>query len=340
MSEHAPNERDRSLSTDLEGAADATDYRRSAVGRRRSWWGLKKRAKWFLGLRVPNALVRAVAAAFPSLRATGRLPAPAHVREIQGEALGSRFVMLRPDRCVVAKELFWGKGHRPADQDDFAIQLFARLAEVSDVMLDVGAYTGIFTLAGTAVNPKLDAHAFEIVPEVYRALFDNIVRNDVLERVTLHHFGLGAPGTAMRIPARSSDSALPSFYSGRLHFQDGVRVPFRSLDSLVGTIPPGVRVVMKVDVEGTENEVFRYGQSFLARFKPDILCEVLVEVAEAEELTELLEPHGYHFYRVQEAALAGPGALHPHASFRDWFFTTIDPTALSTLEIPVVRLES
>lgn len=56
----------------------------------------------------------------------------------------------------MAKELYWGKaGARPQPADDFAVRMFAAaLARPADVMLDVGAYTSLFTLVGTTVNPK------------------------------------------------------------------------------------------------------------------------------------------------------------------------------------------
>ncbi len=301
------------------------DYRATRTGRRRSWYGLKKHAKRFLSMRVPNMALRGALRFAPGLRQTGRLPVPASIKEVEGRAGDVRFVMLRPDRCIIAKELYWGKGVRPQPQDRFAIELFVAVARRSDVVLDIGAYTGIFTLVSTLVNPELEAHAFEIVPEVYRTLFDNCVRNGVLHRTTLHHVGIGEGDALMRVPAESADSALPSFYSSRLHFDTGVLVRFRSLDSLAEITPPGSRVAIKVDVEGTENQIFQHGQEFLAAFRPEILCEVLPGVAEPSELESLLAPHGYRFHLVREDDLLPMDRISPDERFRDWFFTTQEP---------------
>ena len=297
------------------------DYRESDIGRRRSWYGAKKHLKRALSWRAPNAVMRAVVRFAPSIRGTGRLPAPAHVREVEGHVGDARFVMLRPDRCVVAKELYWGKGRRPRAEDDFALQLFATLAAKADVVFDIGAYTGIFTLAATSVNAALQAHAFEIVPEVYAALRDNCARNGILARVTLHQEGVGSPDGSVRVPTDVSDSALPDFFSTRLHFESGELVRLVSLDSLATALPNGARVLIKVDVEGTENEVFRYGQEVLAPFGPDILCEVLDGVADAAELQSLLSPHGYHFYLVRAADLLSTDTITPNSHYRDWFFS-------------------
>ncbi len=305
------------------------DYRSSAEGRRQSWFGAKRLVKRFLALPVPHTLMRTVLRLAPRLRRTGRLPAPARLGEVQGRVLDAGFVMLRPDLDEVAKELYWGAGIRPQPADRFALELFARAAQRSDVVLDIGAYTGIFTLAAALANPDLEVHAFEVVPDIYTALVDNCARNDVLHRVTLHHVGLGDPDRIATFPAVSATSTLPSYYSSRLSFEDGVRIRFRSLNSFVHEVPPGSRVLLKVDVEGTENEILAHGQAFLSSLRPDILCEVLHGVADGPELEALLAPHGYRFYRVGETGLVAADHVEPAASIRDWFFTTIEPQDLS-----------
>lgn len=304
--------------------------------RRQSWYGLKAPLKRLLSLRVPHVLLRRALLLRPDLRRGGRLPAPAHLREVEGRAGEARFVMLDPARCEIAKELYWGGGRRPRPEDALGVEVFAALAREARVALDVGAYTGLFTLVAAAVRPELEAHAFEIVPEVFKALLDNCVRNDVLHRVRLHHEGIGAPGATLRVATGRGGSALPSFYSTRMRFDEGPLVRLRSLDSLLPELPEGP-CVMKVDVEGTEEEVFRHGQRFLAERRPDILCEVLAGVADPGALEALLAPHGYRWYLVAEAALEPRERLEPHPRFRDWLFTTRERDALVALGLPILR---
>lgn len=312
------------------------DYRSSSVGRRRSWYGLKKWVKRFFGLSLPHAMLRQTVRLFPRLGESGRLPAPSRLHEVKGRAGGRTFIMLRPRDCVIAKELYWGKGRRPKPSDAFAVELFASAASRASVMVDIGAYTGLFTLVGTTVNPDLEAHAFEIVPDVFQALFDNCVRNDVLHRTVLYPAGIGVPGSEMTVPARSNDSALPSFYSSRLHFESGVRVRFRSLDSLLDSMPEGVRVAVKVDVEGTEDAVLQHGQEFLRVFHPDILCEVLYEVGDASQVEELLAAHGYSFFLVRGDGLRRAEHVAGHRTYRDWFFTVRSEEELADWGVPLV----
>jgi FkbM family methyltransferase len=312
----------------------APDYRATIAARKQRWFGLKGGVKWFLSLALPHAVLRRVVGRVPRLR-SGRLPAPARLKEVEGMVRGHHFVMLSPDRCENAKELYWGRGLRTKPEDAVSLEAVARLAGDARVFVDIGAYTGLFTLAATAVSGTLEAHAFEIVPAVAAALRANIERNGVADRATVHPEGVGDPATTMRVPSGAEGSALPSFYSSRMHFSEGARVPFRSLDSVADLIGAGRGVVMKIDVEGTENAVFRFGQGFLDRYGPDMLCEVLEGVADGPELQSMLEPHGYRFYLVRHDGLAGQRTIVPDVRFRDWLFSRRDPDELAAAGIPV-----
>lgn len=169
--------------------------------RRQRWFGRKRHINRFLSLRLPNALLRLVALFVPSLR-SGRLPSPANQREVEGRVGGATFVMLDPARCENAKELFWGRGRRPKAHDRLALDTVAALAREADEFLDVGAYTGLFTLATMAIAPGLHAHSFEIVPAVADALEANLRRNGVADRVVVHREGVGDAATTMRALGR------------------------------------------------------------------------------------------------------------------------------------------
>lgn len=302
--------------------------------RKQSWFGLKRYVKRFLALGVPNAMLRLISRFAPFLR-SGRLPAPSRLTEVTGRVGGVTFVMLDPARCENAKELYWGGGRRPKAHDRLALDTVASLARESDAFLDVGAYTGLFTLAVTAFAPKIRVLAFEIVPAVTEALEANVRRNGVEDRVDVHREGIGDPETTMRVPSGEGGSALPSFYSSRMRFDEGEAVGFRSLDSVAALIPEAARVVMKVDVEGTEDAVFRFGQAFLRASRPHILCEVLHGVADGAALDDLLAPASLHGYLVTDARLEEADRIVPHPAYRDWLFTLRTAEELRGLGLPV-----
>jgi FkbM family methyltransferase len=300
---------------------------------RQSWFGLKLPVKRFLSLAVPHAVLRLVSRFVPSLRA-GRLPAPASVHEVEGRVAGATFVMLDPARCENAKQLYWGGGRRPRADDRLALDTVVALAHDADVFLDIGAYTGLFTLAVSAVAPAVQAHAFEIVPAVADALVANLVRNRVEERVAVHREGIGEDGKTMRVPTGEGGSALPSFFSSRMHFDEGDLVSFRSLDSVAEMVPQEDRVVIKIDVEGTEDAVLGSGQAFLKAFRPDILCEVLPE-ADGALLDDLLRRAGLRPFLATDSRLEERPRIEPDAGHRDWLFTARSHEQLRSLGLPV-----
>jgi FkbM family methyltransferase len=300
---------------------------------RQSWFGLKRYVKGFLSLGMPHAVLRFLARSVPSLR-SGRLPAPAGLKEVEGRVAGATFVMLDPARCENAKQLYWGHGRRPMADDRLALDTVAALARQADVFLDIGAYTGLFTLAVSAVAPAVQVHAFEIVPAVTDALVANLVRNGVDLRVAVHREGIGEDGKTMRVPTGEGGSSLPSFYSSRMRFDEGDLVSFRSLDSVAEMLPEGDRVVIKIDVEGTEDAVLGSGHAFLASFRPDILCEVLPD-ADGAILEALLAPSGLRPFLVTDSRLEQRRRIEPDPEHRDWLFTAKSPGELRALGLPV-----
>lgn len=268
-----------------------------------------------------------------------RLPAPAHIRAVTARMNGVTFDMLGPDRCVVAKELYWGHGQRPKSADQMALDVFAALAKDAALVLDIGSYTGIFSLLAGRATSDSQIHAFEIVPEVAKAAIDNVVANDLLTRITVHLAGLGRDAGQVRIARGEGGSALPDFYSTKLRFNDGVQVPLYSLDAFDSTISVPAeearRTLVKIDVEGTEDEVLRHGQQFLAHRRPDILCEILYDAADTNAVTAALAPCGYRYLLVQDDALVPQTQLHANKKYRDWLFTTLTDEELRQRGITV-----
>jgi FkbM family methyltransferase len=303
-------------------APEVPDFRATETSKRQSWHGAKRYVKRVLAMRVPNAAMRAVVRVRPAINARGRLPAPHHVPEVRGTVRGASFVMLDPARCVVAKELYWGGGVRPEAADRLALDVFASFATDAEMVIDIGAYTGLFTVASARVNEAAECHAFELVPDVFRLLFDNCVRNDILDRTTLHPTAVGRAGTVI-VPATASGSALPDFYSTRLHFSEGVHVRVAPLDELLDRASPLQRVLAS-------------GRELLKRCTPDILCEVLPAPAPAADVEALLGP-GYRRYLVRADDLLERDRIQSPASYRDWLFSPRSPEQLAELGIAVSR---
>ncbi len=298
--------------------------------RRQSWYGLKKPVKRVLAARATHFVMRRVVRFTPSV-AVHRLPAPQHLRSVTADMAGVTFEMLRPDQCVVAKELYWGGGQRPGLADQRALDTFAALSDDAACVLDVGCYTGIFSLLAARRSPSSRVHAFDIVPAVVEAAKANIAANGLEQRICVHLLGLDAVAGTTFVGAGTSGSALPDFYSTDLDFSEGVEVPLIGLDAWASDqdLPSG-RTLMKIDVEGTEHRVFAGGATFLRERQPDILCEILPQ-ARTEQLAEILEPLSYTFFAIRSDSLEGRRVLAPDPGVRDWLLTARAPAELREL---------
>ncbi len=333
------------------------DHLRTFTARRQSWFGLKLPVKTALAQPALHPLLRTIAPRIRGLK-IGRLPAPIELTEIRGRAGGADFILVEPFRCEIAKEFYWGRGRRTEPEDAFALDLMVALSADADVFLDIGAYTGVFTMAVLAANENVRAHVFEIIPAVVAGVEKNVERNGFNSRVTVHPTGVGSPDTWMKVPIGDGGSALPSFYSSDMRFDSDAEVRFTSLDALLpevlaeaserdprlhaGEGVPDVsrrgeapRVTVKIDVEGGENDVFAHGQDFLAALHPDILCEVLDDRAKPRELMGHLGEHGYHNYLVGEDRLYARTAIRPDPRLRDWLFTLKSPDQMRAAGYPV-----
>ncbi|WGP05915.1 FkbM family methyltransferase [Bacillus subtilis] len=333
------------------------DHLRTFTARRQSWFGLKLPVKTALAQPALHPLLRTIAPRIRGLK-IGRLPAPIELTEIRGRAGGADFILVEPFRCEIAKEFYWGRGRRTEPEDAFALDLMVALSADADIFLDIGAYTGVFTMAVLAANENVRAHVFEIIPAVVAGVEKNVERNGFNSRVTVHPTGVGSPDTWMKVPIGDGGSALPSFYSSDMHFDSDAEVRFTSLDALLTEVlaetsdrdsqpqsdedVPDVsgrgeapHVTVKIDVEGGENDVFAHGQDFLAALHPDILCEVLDDRAKPRELMGHLGEHGYRYYLVGEDRLNARTTIRPDPQLRDWLFTLKSPDQMRAAGYPV-----
>jgi FkbM family methyltransferase len=242
--------------------------------------------------------------------------------------------LFHPDRCGVARELFWHDGILASPQDRHALAGALAFARKARTFLDVGAYTGLFALAAARVNPTLKGFAYEIVGENYLILIENILRNDLVGRVEPRLTGVAAAAGQMTLPFSMNVGALASSVALDWSNDQGIRVPLETLDDL--HLDARGPVAMKIDVEGFEMEVFDGGRRFLERHRPDMVCEVLRRAKRVGEMRDLLGGLGYRFLHITAHGFAPRQEIVADKHQRDWLFTTRDDDELRSLGIPVL----
>lgn len=297
-----------------------TDYRLSSQRSRLKLFSLS-----LLAVPAVNLVVIGILKHLPNLSFRTRVPVRGKEGHFSTGATG-QIVMTNTERCHLAKELYWGDGslHSPADR--FSLDLAMTLSSSAQLFLDIGAYTGLFALAVARRNPQITAHAYEIVPENFQLLWQNIIQNNLVKRVIPHLLGVSNEEGALTIAASLGPGVLASSVALDSTAEDGVTIPVDTLDHLFANF--NGRMVFKIDVEGFEWAVIAGGRQLIGRNKPDIICEVLRRAPNIRQLHEFLKSEGYISYRISENRLLRQEVIVPVKSERDWLFSTRTPENL------------
>jgi FkbM family methyltransferase len=303
-----------------------TDYREKVRTPR-----LKSALRGVLLMPVINRAVLKVLEPWKGATWRSRVPVfgPATLRMEHGATI----VLQKAERCQIAKEIYWGGGRLENEADRLALDLALRLSRDADRFLDVGAYTGLFALAVARLNPRVHSDAYEIVPENYLLMWENTIHNNLVQRVHPKLLGLGADRSTLKVPSSLGSGVLASSVALDSVAADGTDIPIAPLDDVY--VGFDGRMVMKIDVEGFEWEVFRGGRELVARVKPDIVCEVLRRAPNVPEMREFLVATGYHIFHITAKGLRPATQIVPVKHERDWLFTTRSAEALQALGFTV-----
>jgi FkbM family methyltransferase len=171
----------------------------------------------------------------------------------------------------VAAPLYW-TGLRSWESETFSA--FVPLARIGRGVLDIGAYTGVFTLVAATVNKTVRVIAFEPNPVRFQTLVRNLERNAVMDRCTPLPVAVGRADGRARLFVPSQDDSMATLDSQESATAGAsVEVDVVSPDSVV---PAGLAVdLVKIDVEGHEDEVLTALLPRLMRDRPAVICEFL-----------------------------------------------------------------
>lgn len=208
---------------------------------------------------------------------------------------------------VIGRHLYKYGAHEP-DRTDF-LERFLVLEE-NDVVLDIGANTGWYSLIldRIAGDLNVDIFAFEPEPTNFWLLDENVRRNGG-KHIRLVRSAVGdCSGVAalhlFKKSNRGRHSLLP------IHDGDIVQVDTVSIDGFWDRMRLGARVprFMKIDIEGYELMALRGASRVLARC-PLVMLEYSPTYMKAgglepAELIELMFGHGFVAGRLQAGQLS------------------------------------
>jgi FkbM family methyltransferase len=189
---------------------------------------------------------------------------------------GARFLMLGRADDPVLDALYYRR-----DWEVPETTLFASLVRDAEVVFDIGANTGVYSLMSTQLSDTVAVIAAEPSPANAARLRANLTLN-AITRVTVVEAALGATeGTLeLTVPADGSISDTASAFGtfSRAHDERRhatVPVAQTTIDGLVARNGCARVDIIKLDVEYFEVEVLKGATRTLAELAPVVLAEVL-----------------------------------------------------------------
>lgn len=120
----------------------------------------------------------------------------------------------------------------------------------NDLFIDIGANVGAYTiLASSEINAK--TIAIEPVPSTYKNLMDNVLINNIQEKVNALNIGLGSKNGKLKF-TKSFD---PGNHVATENETDTIEVDIETLDTIL--LKEQCPILLKIDVEGFETEVIK-----------------------------------------------------------------------------------
>ena len=255
----------------------------------------RRGARGLMGIRALRRPVRAVVA-------TGLVPwwvwvrLPVDFPFTVAAPGGARFRYVGQATDGIGRALYW-RGLRLWEHETFTVA--AHLARRARDFWDVGANTGPFTLLACAVNPALRAHAFEPLPPAYARLLANVAANGWTDRCVLSPAAVGArAGTgALHVPREATLPTSASLTPGGFRGLPGtqVDVPVVTLRDTAG--PGDPFDLLKIDVEGLEDQVLEGAGPLLGQRQPAIIVECIPD-GPHRTVEGWLRPLGYRFFHL------------------------------------------
>jgi len=136
-----------------------------------------------------------------------------------------------------------------------------------NTIIDVGANEGQFARKIISIFPKAKVYCFEPLPEVFEKLRHNFMDN---RNVALFNFGLGQINNEMPIYSNEfspSSSLLEMLDLHKTNFDfaistEKVQIKIKRLDDIF-EIPPHGPLLVKIDVQGYEENVLKGGENII-----------------------------------------------------------------------------
>jgi FkbM family methyltransferase len=157
-------------------------------------------------------------------------------------------------------------------EKDLFEQHFKPYIKENTTILDCGAYVGSHTILMKKLDRNNDIFVFEMMPEHYKIIEDNIKLNN-FDNILTFNFALGDKISTIKLPnVNYADTTNFGGTSVDLT-SSNIDIPMIYLDYIIPYIKKPVSF-MKVDVEGNELKLLIGAKELITKYKPIIEIEI------------------------------------------------------------------
>lgn len=172
---------------------------------------------------------------------------------------------------------------------DTNLQAFLTVSEGANVILDVGANVGLYSLPVAAANPRAKVVSIEAHPSTFARFSEHLAMNTRVKNIIPVQRAIGANvGVLKLFHGTDSDSGLVSAVAPN-RTGAGTEVPMTTLDLLCEELALSRVDTMKIDVEGYEPEVLLGARKILSEHRPTICIELTPRWSRRPALPEAFE---------------------------------------------------
>ncbi|HSY60471.1 MAG TPA: FkbM family methyltransferase [Cytophaga sp.] len=218
-----------------------------------------------------------------------------------------------------------------------SIKLWIKLCKEADVIVDIGANTGIYSLVAKTIKPAATVYAFEPVNRVYKKLIENIQLNNF----DIHAYEQAASNTCGTATIYDTDSehtysvtVNKNMFSNETNVIEST-IETITLDSFIKKNKIEKIDLIKIDVETHEAEVLEGFSDFLSAHKPSMLIEILTDEI-GKKIETLVKDMNYLYFNIDEA---GNIRQVPNLSKSDFYnYLFCNPQTADKLNLPYKNL--
>jgi FkbM family methyltransferase len=182
--------------------------------------------------------------------------------------------------------------------EKYSIDVWIKYAKQSDLILDIGANTGTYSLIASSLHSKAEIYAFEPVKRTFEKLQSNVRINTF--DIHLHNVALSDMEGQIFLMEEGGSNEYTAHVS-KMKNTHSYPVPCKRLDTILNSNDVGRNVLMKLDVERHEVEVLLGMGELLKQLRPIILLEVLDDEM-AIQLNPFFGNLNYVFLNIDEGA--------------------------------------